>query len=64
MINDLLLAVTKQEQEQELYEAIRHFTKYMVIHKVDDCFQVPIDTKKIQEDMIALYDKEFTVEKT
>ncbi len=49
----------KFEQQQELFEAIRHFSKYKALGNLDKTIVYPKVVDSIQENLIKLYEQEY-----
>jgi hypothetical protein len=49
----------QREQRQELFESIRHFSKYKAIGKLDDALRVPDITEEINNSIIKLFEEHF-----
>jgi len=49
----------QREQQQELYESIRHFSKYKAFSSLNSGLAIPGEADKIQDDLIALFEEHY-----
>lgn len=49
----------KNEQRQELFEAIRHFSKYKALKTLDESLSIPAAADGIHNSMMALYEEHY-----
>jgi hypothetical protein len=64
MVESVGLEKLKVEQKQELFECIRHFTKYKAFSMLDSSLAVAGEADAVQASLIKLYEEHYESPKT